>query len=61
VPSAGDLQHDRGQPVADEVVNVPRDLTPLGDQRLLSQLTPGVLKLLGESLLANERAGDHPR
>jgi hypothetical protein len=47
--------------VADEVVNVPRDLTPLGNQRLLSQLTPGVLKLLGEPLLANERAGDHPR
>ena len=59
--SARDLQHDCRQPVADEVVDVARDLAPLGDERLLGQLTLGVLELVGESFLANDGAGDRPR
>jgi hypothetical protein len=46
--------------VAHEVVYVTRDLTPLGDQRLLSQLAPGVFELIRELLLPNESARHGP-
>jgi hypothetical protein len=61
VPCAGDLEHDRGQPVSDEVVNVAGDLAPLGQQRLLCELAPGVLQLGRQLALSSEAAAQHPR
>ena len=54
------LEHDGRQPVADEVVNVTRDLSPLGDHRTLRQLAPRLRELIGEALLANERSRQDP-
>jgi hypothetical protein len=54
VPGARHLEHDGGQPVADEVVDVTCDFAPFGHERLLRQLTLGVLELFREPLLAND-------
>ena len=61
VAGAGDLKHDSGQSVSDEVVDVARDPTPLGQNGLLRELASGGVKLGRELALASGRAADEPR
>ena len=60
MPGARHLEHDRRQPVADEVVDVAGDPTPLGEKRLLGQLPPGALELGGQVHLPSQCATDDP-
>ena len=60
VPGARHLQHDGGQAVTDDVVDVTSDPTPLCEKRLLGQLTTGALELDHQSFLASDRATDDP-
>jgi hypothetical protein len=61
VAGARDLQHDGREPVSDEVVHVPRDLSAFGQPLVLGQLAPRVLELRRELLLPDEHAGQGPR
>jgi hypothetical protein len=47
--------------MAHEVVDVPRDTTPLGKQRLPGKLPPRRLELGSELSLANEGTTERPR
>jgi hypothetical protein len=47
--------------MADEVVDVTRDATPLGEQRLACKLLPRPLELGSELCLANQGSTERPR
>ncbi len=59
--SARDLQHDPGQPVADEVVHVAGDPAPLVEERLLGELAAGGFQLGYELTLASRGDANRPR
>ena len=46
--------------MTDDIVNVTSDPTALCQQRMLGELTPGLLELDHESFLASDRATDRP-
>ena len=58
VAGAGDLQHDGGKSVSDEVVDVAGDPPPFLEQRLLGELTPGGVQLGRQFALAGGQAAE---
>jgi hypothetical protein len=60
VASARHLQHDRGEPVSHEVVDVAGYPAPLGENRLVGELTPGGAELRSQSLLTCHYAAHEP-
>ena len=60
MPGARHLEHHGSEPVPHEVVDVTRDPTPLGEQRLPGQLAPRGVELGRELRVVREGSADHP-
>ena len=61
VTRARHLEHHCGEPVPHKVVDVTRDLTPLGEQRLLGELAPCRYELLRQLTVTRQGAAGEPR
>ena len=61
VTCARHLEHHCGEPVPHKVVDVTRDLTPLGEQRLLGELAPCRYELLRKLTVTRQGAAGEPR